>query len=234
MMRQLFIEPVIGAPFDWGLATSDFAREWQRSALASLRRGARAPGGPTPAQYDLWPGEVLETAPPPWRAAVPDRKWTTASRPMSIPGRRLSRREVLTAHARLQLLEAGEPAGAMIPVSRLRQRGVYTSNPELPATRAECVDGPRPCPYVSCRHHLYLDVSENGWLKLNFPHLDVTDMVQSCSLDVADGDGVTLEQLGEYFNISLEGARQVEIDVLAEARTKLGEEELAAILGGGQ
>jgi len=28
-----------------------------------------------------------------------------------------------------------------------------------PRTRAECVDGPRPCPYVSCQHHLYLDVS---------------------------------------------------------------------------
>src|SRR5690606_3867534 len=26
-----------------------------------------------------------------------------------------------------------------------------------PRTRAECVDGPRPCPFVSCRHHLYVD-----------------------------------------------------------------------------
>ena len=31
-----------------------------------------------------------------------------------------------------------------------------------PQTRAECVDGPRPCPYVSCKHHLYLDVRRRG------------------------------------------------------------------------
>ncbi len=29
-----------------------------------------------------------------------------------------------------------------------------------PRTRAECIDGPRPCPWVSCRHHLALDVHE--------------------------------------------------------------------------
>lgn len=28
--------------------------------------------------------------------------------------------------------------------------------PGVPATRAECVDAPRPCPFVSCRHHLWL------------------------------------------------------------------------------
>ena len=28
-----------------------------------------------------------------------------------------------------------------------------------PLTRAECKDGPRPCPWVSCRHHLLLEVA---------------------------------------------------------------------------
>ncbi|NUQ78861.1 MAG: hypothetical protein HUU21_35500, partial [Polyangiaceae bacterium] len=41
-----------------------------------------------------------------------------------------------------------------------------------PRARGECVDGPRPCPYVSCQHHLYLDVSpRTGAIKLNFPDL---------------------------------------------------------------
>src|SRR6476659_8340628 len=28
-----------------------------------------------------------------------------------------------------------------------------------PESREECVDGPRPCPFVSCKHHLSIDVS---------------------------------------------------------------------------
>ena len=39
---------------------------------------------------------------------------------------------------------------------------------ERPKTRADCVDGPRPCPYISCAHHLYLDVNnESGAIKFN-------------------------------------------------------------------
>src|SRR5215831_5555094 len=39
-----------------------------------------------------------------------------------------------------------------------------------PKTRAECVNGPRPCQFVSCKHNLYLDVNpETGSIKLNFP-----------------------------------------------------------------
>ena len=28
-----------------------------------------------------------------------------------------------------------------------------------PITRADCIDGPRPCPWVSCRHHLLLEIA---------------------------------------------------------------------------
>ena len=30
-----------------------------------------------------------------------------------------------------------------------------------PASRAECSEDVRPCPWVSCKHHLYLEVSED-------------------------------------------------------------------------
>ena len=41
-----------------------------------------------------------------------------------------------------------------------------------PKARAECAEGPRPCPYVSCKHHLFIDVSpRTGAIKLNFPDL---------------------------------------------------------------
>jgi hypothetical protein len=86
-----------------------------------------------------------------------------------------------------------------------------------PATRAECADGPRPCPYVSCQHHLFLDVSaRTGAIKLNFPDLEVWDMNETCALDVADRGGTTLEDVGAIMNLTRERIRQVEVKALAK------------------
>ena len=83
---------------------------------------------------------------------------------------------------------------------------------DRPHTRAECADMPRPCPYVSCKHHLYLDVNpETGSIKLNFPDLEVWEMKETCSLDVADRNGITLEEVGEIMNLTRERIRQVEV-----------------------
>ncbi|MCK5798805.1 MAG: DNA-binding protein [Deltaproteobacteria bacterium] len=81
-----------------------------------------------------------------------------------------------------------------------------------PATRQACAQGVRPCPYVSCKHHLYLDVNpETGSIKLNFPHLEVWEMEETCSLDVAARGGITLEEVGEIMNLTRERIRQVEV-----------------------
>lgn len=81
-----------------------------------------------------------------------------------------------------------------------------------PRTRAECAGGERPCPWVSCKHHLYLDVNpETGSIKINFPDLEVWEMGETCSLDVADRAGITLEDVGEIMNLTRERIRQVEV-----------------------
>ncbi len=86
-----------------------------------------------------------------------------------------------------------------------------------PKTRSECVDGPRPCPYVSCKHHLFIDVSpRTGAIKLNFPDLEVWDMGETCALDVADRGGTTLEDVGAIMNLTRERIRQVEVKALAK------------------
>ena len=86
-----------------------------------------------------------------------------------------------------------------------------------PRTRAECIDGPRPCPYVACKHHLYIDVSpRTGAIKLNFPDLEVWEMGESCALDVADRGGTTLEDVGAIMNLTRERIRQVEVKALAK------------------
>jgi hypothetical protein len=88
---------------------------------------------------------------------------------------------------------------------------------EKPHTREECAEGPRPCPFVSCKHHLFIDVSpRTGAIKLNFPDLEVWDMGESCALDVADRGGTTLEDVGAIMNLTRERIRQVEVKALAK------------------
>jgi Sigma-70, region 4 len=97
-------------------------------------------------------------------------------------------------------------------------RLLYPENDyDKPRARAECLEGPRPCPFVSCKHHLYVDVSaRTGAIKLNFPDLEVWDLGESCALDVADRGGTTLEDVGAIMNLTRERIRQVEVKALAK------------------
>jgi hypothetical protein len=92
-----------------------------------------------------------------------------------------------------------------------------TEDNERPRARSECSDAPRPCPFVSCKHHLFLDVSaRTGAIKLNFPDLEVWEMTETCALDVADRGGTTLEEVGAIMNLTRERIRQVEVKGLAK------------------
>jgi len=80
-----------------------------------------------------------------------------------------------------------------------------------PKTRSECVDMERPCPFVSCKYHLYVDVHPvRGSIKVNFTDLEVWEMTETCALDIADRGGITLEEVGEIMNLTRERVRQVE------------------------
>jgi hypothetical protein len=111
-----------------------------------------------------------------------------------------------------------------ISVKRMTKRELEVGRllyPEMdywkPKTRSQCIDGPRPCPYVSCKHHLFLDISsKTGAIKLNFPDLDLWEMGESCALDVADRGGTTLEDVGAIMNLTRECIRQVEVRALAK------------------
>ena len=86
-----------------------------------------------------------------------------------------------------------------------------------PTCREDCAQAERPCPFVSCKHHLYLDVSaRTGAIKLNFPDLEVWEMTETCALDVADRGGTTLEEVGAIMNLTRERIRQVEVKGLAK------------------
>lgn len=104
-------------------------------------------------------------------------------------------------------------------LAELRAQNARTSEPERPATRSDCVDGPRPCPFVGCRHHLYLEVDpRSGTIKLNRPDLQPWDMPESCSLDVADDGEQTLEIISRLLNLTRERVRQIEGRALRSTR----------------
>jgi len=86
---------------------------------------------------------------------------------------------------------------------------------QRPRTRADCLGHAHPCMWVGCRHHLYLDVNpENGSIKLNFPGVPLEKLTETCSLDVADKGGETLDVVGELMNITMERVRQIEVDAV--------------------
>jgi hypothetical protein len=80
-----------------------------------------------------------------------------------------------------------------------------------PRSRADCATGPRPCMFISCKHHLYLDINPStGSIKLNFPEREVWELAETCALDIADRGGITLEEVGEVMNLTRERIRQLE------------------------
>lgn len=79
-----------------------------------------------------------------------------------------------------------------------------------PRCRKDCMDAPRPCPWVSCRYHLFLEVLSSGSLRHQFPSSEVWEMKETCALDLAEKGGMTLEQIGTYLNVTRERVRQIE------------------------
>lgn len=129
------------------------------------------------------------------------RRWSrSAARERGIPPkktiaiRRITQVELAAGRAELQVLGADEPY-------------------DRPKTRADCANVPRPCPYVACSQHMYLDISETGSIILNFPHLEPWEMTadESCALDLAARGGMTLEEIAVVTNLTRERIRQIEL-----------------------
>ena len=152
-----------------------------------------------------------EDAPPEVSRKIRRRRRRTRPRSKTIAMKRLTREELRV--------------GAMMypPVDIPR-----------PTTRAECREEMRPCPWVACKHHLYLDINpETGSIKINFPDLEPWELQHTCALDVAERGGITLEEVGEIMNLTRERIRQVEVRGLLKLKMgspspdELGSELLA-------
>lgn len=91
-----------------------------------------------------------------------------------------------------------------------------------PHHRMDCASVPRPCPFVSCRYNLYLDINDRGSIVFNYPNLDPGEMKESCALDIAEAGDRSGEEVGFFLNISRERIRQIS----EEAKKKLVVNEL--------
>jgi Sigma-70, region 4 len=88
-----------------------------------------------------------------------------------------------------------------------------------PKVRGDCAEGERPCPYVSCKFNLYVDVNpRTGSVKMNFPDKELWELAETCALDVADRAGITLEEVGVIMNLTRERVRQLEMRGLTKLR----------------
>lgn len=131
-------------------------------------------------------------------------------RARTIAPRRLSKKEIRTSQEIPDWVHA---------ISRPKTRRDCLTAAEAAALNGGQDDGlgdgsncRRPCRFVSCRYHLYLDTNpETGSIKLNFPSLEVWEMKKTCALDIADRGGATLEEIGEMINLTRERARQIEV-----------------------
>jgi hypothetical protein len=138
---------------------------------------------------DLESEESEDGSPPEVSKKVRRRRRRTRPRSKTIAMKRLTREE----------LRVGAAMYPPVDIPR-------------PTTRSECREEMRPCPWVACKHHLYLDINpETGSIKINFPDLEPWELQHTCALDVAERGGITLEEVGEIMNLTRERIRQVEV-----------------------
>lgn len=91
---------------------------------------------------------------------------------------------------------------------------------QAPRTRGECIDGPRPCPWIHCRYHLASEVRWPRRLSLRV----IQPGVDTCALDVADKGEHTLEEIGALLGYNRERIRQIQVEALFKIRMTAPEE----------
>ena len=105
------------------------------------------------------------------------------------------------------------------------KRGFKESLPTVddrPKTRKDCLDRElgtleNPCPYLSCKFHLALDVTPNGGILFmteyvvktlddeggrEVPEIDINSMDETCALHIADNGETPVEVMSEIVHLT--------------------------------
>jgi len=112
-----------------------------------------------------------------------------------------------------------------LAINRLLYPEADTVAAQRPRTRADCVDGPRPCPWAGCRYHLHVRVTNVGGIQLEAGR-DPLELVNSCGLDLGDyaqsRGGLSLREVGDALVCTRERVRQIEARALHKLQRALG------------
>lgn len=97
-------------------------------------------------------------------------------------------------------------------VLRLRSGWGIDASPDRPKTRADCAQVERPCPWISCRMNLFLDVLTSGSILFNHPGKEPHEVpaTGSCALDIAERGPSTHAEIGKHLNIVRQRSQQIE------------------------
>ena len=112
-------------------------------------------------------------------------------------------------------------------VLRLGDGKRLTLQPKPPATRGECVDGPRPCPHTACHHHLFAvagDERPGRRVAGRTPESTLRTVYRlpvvppSCTLDVADSGAQSVDETGNHLGLKASQVHALEASGLKKLR----------------
>ena len=136
--------------------------------------------------------------------------------PPAEPGKPRQRARTMSRKEMARMFRQQTAAGGIDPELQALMAELDATRPKV---RGDCVEGERPCPYVSCKYNLYVDVNpRTGSVKMNFPDKELWELAETCALDVADRQGITLEEVGVIMNLTRERVRQLEMRGLTKLR----------------
>ena len=98
------------------------------------------------------------------------------------------------------------------PAEQLALRVMAGPTPGFPADRGVCERGPRPCPWTSCREHLWAVHDRPGRRRYAGhapPHAVVRHSSETCALDVAARGPQSYEEIGRVLGMTPTRVRQV-------------------------
>ncbi|MDY0001406.1 MAG: hypothetical protein RBU30_08950 [Polyangia bacterium] len=92
-----------------------------------------------------------------------------------------------------------------------------------PIIRADCVDGPRPCPWVACVHHLGIHVDSKGRIRAQ-PGVRDGDLeglpFGGCALDASDAGPHGLEEIARFLGTWKGEVQRIIADAQAQAQAR--------------
>ena len=97
------------------------------------------------------------------------------------------------------------------------------SHPDRPRRRGDCIRAMRPCPWVSCRYHLFLDVNRRGSIiyRSTSDVAELHGMRYTCALDAADDGGHSERAVGRVIKQTGASVREQAMRALLKLRNAI-------------